>query len=235
MFPVEPVSIFAAFSAGILSFLSPCILPLIPAYFSFISGVSMEELSEGPSPEARRRIQLTTLGFVSGFSLVFIALGASASLIGQLFSGTGIWLRLGGGALVLVFGLHLMGILRIPLLQKEKRIHLKSRPVTALASLFIGMAFAAGWSPCIGPLLGTILMMAGTQENMVQGTGLLAVYALGLALPFGLLAFTAARIMHLLGRIKPFMRVANVLAGILLVTTGILLMTNQMGRLVLIP
>ncbi|MDY0162589.1 cytochrome c biogenesis CcdA family protein [Desulfobotulus sp.] len=235
MLLVEPVPLIAAFSAGILSFLSPCILPLIPAYFSFISGVSMDELGKGPSPGAQRRIRLTTLGFIAGFSLVFIALGASATFLGQLLSQNGGWVRMVGGSLVLVFGLHLMGLLRIPFLQTEKRVHLKTRPVHGLAAFFIGMAFAAGWSPCIGPLLGSILVMAGTRESLEQGILLLSVYALGLALPFALLAFTAARLMAFVRKAKPFLRAANITAGILLVTSGLLLMTNQMGRLMFLP
>lgn len=232
---VEPVPLIAAFSAGMLSFFSPCILPLIPAYFSFISGVTMEEFSQGPSGEARRRIRTSTLGFIAGFSLVFIALGASATLLGQFFSAGGTWLRMGGGALVLVFGLHLMGLFRIPLLHTEKRIHLKSRPMHALAALFIGMAFAAGWSPCIGPLLGSILVMAGTRESLAQGVLLLSIYAAGLALPFAILAFTAARLMTFVRRARPFLKAANLTAGVLLVATGLLLMTNQLGRLVFLP
>ncbi|WP_246052112.1 cytochrome c biogenesis CcdA family protein [Desulfobotulus mexicanus] len=235
MIILEPVSLIAAFGAGLLSFLSPCILPLIPAYFSFISGVSIEELAEGPSSEARQRIRISTFGFILGFSLVFIALGASASFLGQLFSGTGFWLRITGGAMVLIFGLHLMGILRIPILQSEKRIHLKSRPVHGLAAIFIGMAFAAGWSPCIGPLLGSILVIAGTKESVEYGILLLSVYAAGLALPFALLAFAATRLMVFVKKAKGFIRVANVTAGLLLVATGLILMSDQMGRLVFIP
>ncbi|MCW7752527.1 cytochrome c biogenesis protein CcdA [Desulfobotulus sp. H1] len=232
---VEPVSLAAAFTAGLLSFLSPCILPLIPAYFSFISGVSIEEFSQGPSYAAQRRIQVSTLGFIAGFSVVFIALGASASFLGQLVSGNGTWLRLTGGSAVLIFGLHLMGLIRIPLLHTEKRIHLRSRPVHALAAFFIGMAFAAGWSPCIGPLLGSILVIAGTKESIYHGVVLLSVYAAGLAMPFLLLSFAAARLMAFVRKAKPFVKAANVTGGILLVATGILLMTNQMGKLVFIP
>ncbi|MDL2286193.1 cytochrome c biogenesis protein CcdA [Desulfococcaceae bacterium OttesenSCG-928-F15] len=231
MFYEEPISFLAAFSAGLLSFFSPCILPLIPAYFCFISGVSMDELVDGKNPLVKRSILISTLGFVLGFSLVFVALGASVSFLGQFLAGHEKTLRIVGGVLILLFGLHLMGILKVPFLMKEKKFHMGTRPVHAFAAFFIGMAFAAGWSPCVGPLLGSILALAGMRENVREGALLLSVYAAGLAIPFLVLAATASKLLVFMKKVRPFIRFAGPLAGILLVGTGILLITDQMKKI----
>ena len=180
----EAVSFPAAFLAGFLSFLSPCVLPLIPAYFTFITGFSLEELTENRHSEIRKKVVFSTVSFVCGFSLVFILMGASASYLGGLIYNYRETIRIIGGILIILMGVHLTGIIRIPGLDVEKRIHMDKKPLHFLGIFIIGMAFGAGWSPCIGPLLGSILIIAGSQETVRQGIVLLAIYSAGLALPF---------------------------------------------------
>ncbi len=173
----EAVSFPAAFTAGILSFLSPCVLPLIPAYFTFITGFSLEELTENRNSEIRKKVFLSTVSFVSGFSLIFILMGASASYLGSLMFNYRGLIRIIGGILIIFMGVHLTGIIRIPGLDVEKRINMEKKPLHFLGIVIIGMAFGAGWSPCIGPLLGSILIIAGSQETVWQGIVLLAIYS----------------------------------------------------------
>ena len=180
----ETVSYPAAFIAGLLSFLSPCVLPLIPAYFTFITGFSLEELTRGYNSEIRKKVFLSTFLFVLGFSLVFILMGASASFLGSLMYKYKNLIRIIGGVFIIILGIHLTGLIRIPGLDFEKRIAIEKKPIHFFGTLIIGMAFGAGWSPCIGPLLGSILIIAGSQETVWQGVSLLAVYSAGLALPF---------------------------------------------------
>ena len=232
---VESVSLSAAFLAGLLSFFSPCVLPLLPAYFSYISGLSIQELRGEPDEKARRQVRLATIGFVTGFSLVFIALGASASFIGNLVAIEGRWLRMGGGLLVVVLGLHMIGLFRLRFLEVDTRLDVKQRPLSLLTAVFIGMAFAAGWSPCIGPLLGAILVVAGTQETLSRGILLLALYSAGLAIPFLLLSLAVEWLFGFMGKARKVLRHANRVAGILLVATGILLATDNLGILYIMP
>ena len=171
----QTVSFPAAFVAGLLSFLSPCVLPLIPAYFTFITGFSIEELTEEYNSEIRKKVFLSTFLFVLGFSLVFILMGASASYLGGLMYTYKKLIRIIGGILIIILGIHLTGLIRIPGLDFEKRIALEKKPLHFLGTLIIGMAFGAGWSPCIGPLLGSILIIAGSQETVWQGVILLGI------------------------------------------------------------
>ena len=184
----ETVHFPAAFIAGLLSFFSPCVLPLIPAYFTFISGFSMEELTSDCNAETRRKVFLATLAFVSGFSFVFILLGGSASLIGSFIIKYKDIIRIAGGVLIIILGVHLTGLFRIRKLDFEKRIHLSKKPLHFFGTFVIGMAFAAGWSPCIGPMLGSILIIAGSSESVLHGIALLTVYSMGLAIPFIILS-----------------------------------------------
>ena len=181
---MESVSYPAALLAGVMSFFSPCILPLIPAYFSFISGYSLEELTEAKSTALRNRVIYTTLLFILGFSTVFVLLGASASFLGGLMSQYKDYIRIIGGAVIILLGLHLTGIVRVRGLDIEKRIQLKEKPLHLFGTFLIGMAFGAGWSPCIGPLLGSILIMAGSQETVGEGMILLGVVAIVLYLRY---------------------------------------------------
>jgi len=228
---VETVPYPAAFLFGLLSFFSPCILPVLPAYFSFISGYSLEELSDGRNATVRRRVMLSTAAFVLGFSTVFIALGMSASLIGNLAHNYRDIIRITGGILIILFGIHMSGIYSFSLLNYEGRLHLQKKPLHALGTFLIGMAFAAGWSPCMGPQLGSILIIAGSRETIWQGTMLLGIYSAGLAIPFLILSFFIHYLIQFLQRVKKAVRYVNITAGILLIVMGLLLLTNKLTLL----
>lgn len=225
----ETVSYHAAFAAGLLSFFSPCVLPLIPAYFTFITGLSLDKLTECNEVGLRTRVVVCTLAYVSGFSMVFILMGASASILGGLIYGYREWIRILGGVIILILGLHMIGLFRIRGLEVEKRLHLQKKPVRFLGTFFVGMAFGAGWSPCIGPLLGTILIMAGNQETVWDGISLLTVYSMGLAIPFLLMSLFINFILVFLERLRKVMRYINIVAGSLLIVIGVLLITNKMN------
>jgi cytochrome c-type biogenesis protein len=228
---VETVPYPAAFLFGLLSFFSPCILPLLPAYFSFISGYSIEELADGGDAALRRKVIFSTTGFVLGFSTIFVALGMSASLIGGLAHNHRDFIRIAGGILIILFGIHMSGIYSFPLLNYEGRLHLQKKPLHILGAFLIGMAFAAGWSPCMGPQLGSILIIAGNQETVWQGTLLLVIYSAGLAIPFLVLSFFINYLVQFLQRVKKAVRVVNVTAGILLIVMGVLLLSNKLTLL----
>lgn len=229
----ETITFPAAFAAGLLSFLSPCILPLIPAYFSFITGLSLDELTRGRQ-ETRKKVILSTLAYVAGFSFVFIMFGASASFLGSVFTQYAYVVRYLGGAIILIFGLHLLGIINIKALAFEKRIHLKQKPVHLLGTFIIGMAFGAGWSPCIGPLLGSILIVAGNQDTLAKGVWLLAIYSAGLALPFILMSFFITSLMEFMKKATRFIAVINKVAGGLLVLMGLMLIFDKFHLLVVV-
>jgi cytochrome c-type biogenesis protein len=225
----QSVSVSAAFVAGLLSFFSPCVLPLIPAYFTFISGFSLDELVAGQSSAVRRKVVFSTLMFVLGFSLVFILMGASASLMGVMIHKFKGIIRIGGGLVIILLGLHLLGFLRIPILEAERRVRVNRKPIHFLGILLIGMAFGAGWSPCVGPLLGAILIMAGSQETVGQGMGLLSVYSLGLAIPFMAISLFINLMLVILAKIKVVTRYLNPLAGGLLILLGLALLTDRLN------
>ena len=224
----ETVPYHLAFLAGLASFFSPCVLPLIPAYFTFITGLSLEELTEGKASSFRIKTIATTLSYVLGFSFVFIFLGASASyLSGLIFEYRDLITKI-GGAVIILFGIHLTGIIQIRALHLEKRIHLKQKPLHFLGSFVIGMAFGAGWSPCVGPLLGAILILAGSQETVYQGMALLAVYSAGLAVPFILLSIFINFILIFIKKATGILRYINLIAGVLLITLGLLLFFDKL-------
>lgn len=224
----EAVSFPAAFTAGILSFLSPCVLPLIPAYFTFITGFSLEELTENRNSEIRKKVFLSTVLFVSGFSLIFILMGASASYLGSLMFNHRELIRIIGGILIILMGVHLIGIIRIPGLDVEKRINIEKKPLHFLGIVIIGMAFGAGWSPCIGPLLGSILIIAGSQETVWQGILLLAIYSAGLALPFIIISAFIHLLLIFIKKASHVLKYVNATAGILLIIVGVILVTNKL-------
>src|SRR6056297_3254712 len=227
----QTVSISAAFLAGILSFLSPCVLPLIPAYFTFITGFSLDELTRGDNAEIRKKVILSTLSFVCGFSVLFILLGASASFIGGLVARHKNVIEVVGGLIIIFFGLHLIGWLRIGRLNVEKRFHVREKPMHLLSTFVIGMAFGAGWSPCIGPMLGSILIVASSEETIWQGIGLLAVYAAGLAIPFNLISIFINFLLTFIKRATRFLQYVNSVAGCLLILVGIFLLTRNLAIL----
>jgi cytochrome c-type biogenesis protein len=220
----------AAFLAGILSFLSPCVLPLVPGYVSLISGASVEELQ---SSERRmlRTVMLHSLTFVLGFSVVFIALGAVATGVGQVVNEYHSLLSKIAGIIVIIFGLHLTGILKIKALYADKRLHDVKGSSSALGSFAVGFAFAFGWTPCIGPILATILVLAGAQETVMKGIILLAVYSLGLAVPFLLTSLGVDRFLSFYGRFRRHLHTVEVLSGILLIAIGVLIFLNNLRLL----
>jgi cytochrome c-type biogenesis protein len=233
---VEKVSLLAAFGAGFVSFISPCVLPLVPGYISFVSGVSLESMREerGEGVAARRstmKIVANSLLFILGFSVVFVALGASATFIGQfLVEKLSLFSKI-AGVVVIVFGLHVMGVFRIPFLQYEKRFHARSRPLGLMGSFLVGLAFAFGWTPCIGPILGAILAFASTKETVAEGVYLLSAYSLGLGLPFFATGLAMNSFLSLSKGIKAHFRTVEIVSGILLVLVGILILTNSLQRL----
>jgi cytochrome c-type biogenesis protein len=225
---IQTVSYPAAFIAGLLSFFSPCVLPLIPAYFTFISGFSLEELTHGRNAAMRRKVILSTSFFVLGFSLVFISMGASASYLGALMVTYKDWIRIIGGILIVILGIHLTGIIRIRGLDFEKRMKIEKKPLHFLGILVIGMAFGAGWSPCVGPLLGSILILAGSQGTVWQGVVLLAVYSSGLAIPFILISIFINFLLIFIGKASKVLKYVNIAAGVVLIAVGFVLISNKL-------
>lgn len=222
----ENLSYSAALIAGLLSFFSPCILPLVPAYFSFITGLSLDELTENKA-ETRRKVILSTVFYVAGFSFIFILFGASASFLGGIASQYAWIIRYLGGGIVIVFGLHLLGLINIKALNFEKRLHVQGKPLHLMGTFVIGMAFGAGWSPCIGPMLGSILIVAGNQDTVLKGILLLAVYSAGLALPFLILSFFIHSILDIMKRTTKLIGIINKASGILLIVIGLLLIFDK--------
>ncbi len=227
----DTVTYSAALLAGLLSFFSPCVLPLIPAYFTFITGFSLDELTSRQDMEIRKKVILSTIAYILGFSFIFILMGASASFLGSYLFKYMDTIRVVGGVFIIVFGFHLTGVFRIRLLEFEKRVHLDKKPLHFLGTFIIGMAFGTGWSPCIGPLLGSILIIAGSKDTVFQGIGLLAVYSLGLGIPFLALSIFINFILTFLKKAAPAMRYLNIIGGILLIAVGLLLVTNKLNFL----
>jgi cytochrome c-type biogenesis protein len=224
----ENVTLFAAFAAGLLSFISPCVLPLVPGYLSFISGVTLDEMRDAATQtSARRHVFITSVAFVVGFSLVFIALGASATAIGQLVMERLTLLGKIAGIVVIVFGLHLMGVLKVKWLYAEKRVHTERKPTGPLGSFVVGVAFAFGWTPCIGPILAGILAVAAAQETVGQGIQLLAVYSAGLGVPFLATSLAINHFFAAFARIRRYYHAIEVASGALLVVIGVLIFTNR--------
>ncbi len=226
------VTVLAALVAGLPSFLSPCTLPLFPSFLAFVAGVFFEDLQRPiASARTRRAILLNALLFICGFTLVFVALGASFSVLGNLLFDYQAVIRRAGGALVVLFGLSVAGRLRIPFLMREWRIELHDRPAGYLGALVIGITFAAGWIPCVGPILGSILLLAGTIKTATAGVGLLLAYSLGLALPFLASALALRRFVTFFDRAKRFLPVVSVASGLFLILIGGLLISNYFSIL----
>jgi cytochrome c-type biogenesis protein len=211
-----------AFAAGILSFLSPCVLPLIPSYVGFLTGMTVEEVERRRWPAL-----LHGLWFVAGFSLVFILLGAAASAVGSLLREYQVWLGRVGGVLMILFGIYLLGVFRPAFLMREWRVQLSRKPLGYFGSGIVGFTFGAAWTPCIGPILGGILTLAATQAGLAHGMTLLAVYALGLALPFLLTALALDRFLVWFQRFRPYIVWVDRIAGGMLIVLGILLVTDS--------
>ncbi|HEU4367059.1 MAG TPA: cytochrome c biogenesis protein CcdA [Methylomirabilota bacterium] len=220
------VGVLVAFSAGLFSFLSPCVLPLFPSYLSFITGMSVGDLSAELTAAARRRVLLHAVTFVLGFSLVFVALGASFSAAGQLLFQYRDAIRVVGGVLIVVFGLYIAGLLKIAMFGRTQQWQIREKPAGYVGSFLVGVTFAIGWTPCVGPILGAILSLAGTAETVERGVGLLVAYSAGLGVPFLLSALALGSFLRFFKRYRPFIPVVERGAGVLLVVVGVLVVTN---------
>ena len=240
----ENVTLLAAFGAGLLSFISPCVLPLIPGYLSYVSGVTVDEMRGGTGPlttpggsaaaavalagpVARRRVVFASLAFILGFSIVFVSLGASASAIGRLLLSRLTILSKVAGAIIIVFGLHTMGVFRIEWLYQEKRVQATRQPAGPVGALLVGIAFAFGWTPCIGPILAGILAIAAAQDTVGDGVRLLSAYSLGLGVPFLATALAIDRFFAAFAHIRRHYHKVEVASGALLVVIGALIFTNR--------
>ncbi len=215
-----------AFSAGLFSFLSPCVLPLFPSYLSFITGMSVDRLAGDVTGGARGRVLLHSVAFIAGFTTVFVSLGASFSAAGQFFLDYRDWIRIAGGALIVVFGLYIAGILRIGVFTRTKQLQIRSKPAGFIGSYAVGLTFAIGWTPCVGPILGSILTLASNDKTVQQGVGLLLAYSAGLGVPFLLSSVALGGFLKFFKKYRPFIPTVERLAGVLLVAVGILVVTN---------
>lgn len=227
----EGLSIPLAFVAGVVSFLSPCVLPLVPGYISMLSGASMEELKAGAGGELVGRIFRNSVAFVIGFSVVFIILGASATWVGKFLLAQRTVFNVVAGVIIIVFGLHLTGLVKIPLLYREARMNTGAPRRGLAGSFLLGFAFAFGWTPCIGPILTGILALAAMRETVFQGMFLLAVYSAGLAIPFLLTGLGLSQFMKFYGGFRKHLQVVEVLSGVLLIGIGVLMAFNKFSVL----
>jgi cytochrome c-type biogenesis protein len=229
---VPDVTILAAAFAGLVSFLSPCVLPLVPGYLSIVSGASFEQLKNADKNRSlMRTVILNSVMFIIGFSIMFICLGATATWLGQtLHAQLSILLRI-AGVVIFMFGLHLVGILKINFLYADKRFHNVHKPRGLIGALILGLFFAFGWSPCIGPILGTILTLASEKQTVWQGVLLLASYSLGLGIPFLLTSFGVNRFLSFRSKFSRYFQAVEVTSGVFVMAAGVLIMTNNLARL----
>uniref|UniRef100_E6VNK1 Cytochrome c biogenesis protein transmembrane region n=1 Tax=Rhodopseudomonas palustris (strain DX-1) TaxID=652103 RepID=E6VNK1_RHOPX len=231
---VSNISMVGAFGAGVLSFLSPCVLPLVPPYLCYLAGVSLDQLARGgdqPSRAIDGRVVAASLAFVLGFSTVFVALGASASAIGKAVTDHFDTLGIVAGAIIIVLGLHFLGVFRIGLLYREARFHNVSRGVGFVGAYVVGLAFAFGWTPCVGPVLATILLVAGVEGSAAHGAVLLGAYSLGIGLPFLLASLFSGAFIRLMARLRTQMATVEKVMGGALVLTGVLFLTGAMPKI----
>ena len=224
--PGDSVGVAVAFLAGVLSFLSPCVLPLVPSYVSFITGLSLDQLEQ-----RRWTAVIHALLFILGFTLIFVTLGATATGLGRLLNYHQRWLELAGGTLIVAFGVYLLGGFHWMPLERERRIHIEHKPLGYLGSVLVGLAFGAGWTPCIGPILGSILLYTSTRASLGQGLVLLLAYSLGLALPFLLAAFAVERFVEWFRRYRRLIPLVTRLTGALLLAVGLLVATGYFSLL----
>jgi cytochrome c-type biogenesis protein len=227
------VSIPLAFLGGLLSFISPCVLPLVPSYVSFVTGISFEELTNGNGNEKalKKVIILNSLFFIAGFSSVFILiLGTSAQLFGSFFMQYQDIVRKVGGVVIILLGIHIMGIINFNILQREKRLHFfREKPAGFVGSFFVGIGFAAGWTPCIGPILSAIFTVAATSPNPWSGMMLFVAYSFGLAIPFFLTSLGISTFLKHFNKLKKHMRLISIVTGIFLIITGGLIFSNTLA------
>jgi len=222
----EPLGVVVAFTAGLFSFLSPCVLPLFPSYLSFVTGMSVSDLSADLTAAARRRVMLHAIAFVVGFSVIFVALGASFSAAGTFLLDYRDGIRRVGGVLIVLFGLYIAGVLRVGILGRTQQLQLREKPAGYVGSFIVGLTFAIGWTPCVGPILGAILSLAGTADTVQRGVGLLVAYSAGLGVPFLLSALALGAFLKFFKRYRPFIPAVERFAGVVLVVVGVLVFTN---------
>lgn len=222
----------ASFVAGIATFVSPCVLPMIPAYITFITGTSLDELRDGKIP--LKHTFLNALFFVLGFSFVFVVMGASATYLGNFIGANKKAIQLIGGIIIIIFGLHVMHLLKINMFYYEKRARMRKYDWGHFGSFFVGTAFAIGWTPCIGPILSSILILASTQDTMTKGIMLLTVYSAGLAIPFLITAVFINKALQVFGVIKKYFRIIEIVSGLILIAIGFLILTNSFNLLAII-
>ena len=225
------VSFALAFGAGVASFLSPCVLPVVPGYVGFVTGVTLDDVRSADGGAVRRRAAVHSALFVLGFSLLFVALGASATALGTVLRRALPLIRQIGGAMVVLFGLYLLGVLRLPLLMQEKRVQLASKPAGMLGSVIAGVAFGAGWTPCVGPVLASILLVAGTSATVLQGAALLAAYAAGLGIPFFVAAVAFNWFLARTPLLRRWLVPIERATGAVMVVAGALLFTGRLSLL----
>lgn len=226
----ESISYIVAFAAGLLTFLSPCLLPLIPSFIAYITGISFGDLKDaGKHGESRKKTIIHSLLFILGFSVIFILLGLTATVIGKALFGYQKIIRIAGGILIIIFGLYLTGILKLNFLAKERHIKFTTKGASYIGSFLIGVTFAVAWTPCAGPILGSILVLAGTRANVLEGAKLLTVYSLGVAAPFLLTALAINYFLEYFNRFKKIIGLINVIGGIFLIVVGILVATNYLS------
>jgi cytochrome c-type biogenesis protein len=226
------ITFFFAFSAGFLSFVSPCVLPLIPSYVSYITGISFEDLVEGGDDKNFTKVTLyNSLAFILGFTIVFVSLGASSSYFGSLLRDYQELIMRVGGIMVIVFGLFIMGVLKLDFINREKKFHVQEKPAGYLGSVFVGIVFAAGWTPCIGPLLGSILSIATSEGSVLFGVELLLVYSIGLGIPFLITSLALNTFLHHMPKVTKHMKVITTISGLVLIAIGVLLVTDRFTEL----
>jgi cytochrome c-type biogenesis protein len=230
------ITYWIAFTAGILSFASPCVLPLIPSYLTYITGLSFSQLEDSHrAAKIRLTVLLHSLSFIFGFSVVFVLLGAIAGIASsqfQLYLHEGLgWIEKIGGLLIFLFGIHMTGLFHFGVLLGEKRVHLQAKPSGYIGTFIVGVAFAGGWTPCIGPILASILMVAATSGQVGEGVGLLSVYSLGLGLPFLISGLLFHHFLIAFNRFRKYIRLIEIGTGVMLMAVGIMLMFSLMGRL----
>jgi len=222
----ESFGVVVAFTAGLFSFLSPCVLPLFPSYLSFITGMSVDRLAGEVTAAARARVMLHSLAFIVGFTAVFVSLGASFSAAGQFLLDYRDWIRIAGGSLIVIFGLYIAGILRLGALGRTHQFQIQSKPAGLLGSFAVGLTFAIGWTPCVGPILGSILTLASNEKSVREGVGLLLAYSAGLGLPFLLFSLGLGAFLKFFKRYRPLLPVVERVAGVLLIAVGVLVASN---------
>lgn len=223
------ISLLGAFAAGILSFLSPCVLPLVPSFLTYLTGLTFADLqAEHPTHLVRQRIIIHSLLFIAGFTIVFVLLGASATFVGSFLREHMKIMQKVGAVLIMLFGLHVSGLLPIQMLLGEKRVNIRSKPAGYFGSILVGITFAAGWTPCIGPILASILMVAAAEETVYKGIILLLGYSLGLGIPFFLSSLAIHRFLTLFNRFKKFIRIFEIVTGLFLFVVGILIFFDRL-------